>query len=51
MIELKSNKVMIQIGTNLGRDIFRDLVQKYNPSKVLLIEPNSSLINDIKRNY
>ena len=51
MIELKPNKIMIQIGTNTGKDIFRDLVKKYNPSLVLLIEPNQRLIDTIKINY
>ncbi len=51
MDKILKNKVMVQIGTNDGNDKFRDLVVSKNPSKVILIEPNSSLINKIKENY
>jgi hypothetical protein len=43
--------VYIQIGTNSGNDNFRKLVILNKPSKVILIEPNSSLINIIEANY
>ena len=51
MIELENNKVMVQIGTNSGKDLFRDLVLKYKPSQIILIEPNIKLIKVIAENY
>lgn len=43
--------VFIQIGTHKGNDWFREEVIMYEPSMVILIEPNKDLIEDIKQNY
>lgn len=51
MDKISNNKVMVQIGTNDGNDQFHDLVKKYTPSKVILIEPNSQLISKIQKKY
>lgn len=40
-----------QIGTNNGIDNFRKYVYYYKPKKVVLVEANSSLIDDINKNY
>jgi hypothetical protein len=48
---LPEKNIFIQIGTNNGNDLFRKYVQKYNPKKVILIEPNTDLIDEIKKNY
>ena len=40
-----------QIGTNTGIDNFRQYVNYYKPKKVILVEANSSLIDDINKNY
>ena len=45
------SKVFFQIGTNNGNDRFRHLVIKDNPDIVILVEPNESLISEIKHNY
>ena len=45
------SKVFFQIGTNDGNDLFRELVIKNNPDIIILVEPNESLINEIKKNY
>src|SRR3989304_8662413 len=50
-MELKRNKVFVQIGTNNGSDNFRMLVEKYHPSKVVLVEPNGVLNGDILISY
>jgi len=44
-------KTYIQIGTNNGNDNFKQLVIKDKPNKVILVEPNLSLIPSIKNNY
>ncbi len=44
-------KVFFQIGTNNGNDLFRELVLKYKPDIVILVEPNETLIHQIKQNY
>ena len=43
--------VFMQIGTNDGNDKFKELVYKFKPKIVILIEPNSQLCNNIKENY
>ena len=43
--------IFFQIGTNNGNDVFRDKVKTDNPIQIILVEPNKSLINDIKNNY
>jgi FkbM family methyltransferase len=43
--------VFVQIGTFDGDDIFRELVFKYNPKMVILVEPNKDMTPDIKYNY
>ena len=45
------NKVFFQIGTNNGNDLFRSKVIKENPDLVILVEPVSYLIYQIKMNY
>ena len=50
-MELEKNKVMVQIGTNNGNDDFNKIVKDSSPSIVILIEPNSSLIRQIKNCY
>jgi FkbM family methyltransferase len=44
-------KVYFQIGTNNGNDLFRDLVVRDMPDLVILVEPNSQLIDTIRNNY
>ena len=44
-------KVYFQIGTNDGNDLFRDMVKDEKPDIVILVEPNTSLIDNIKKNY
>ena len=45
------SKIFFQIGTNNGNDLFRDLIKKSNPDLVILVEPNKTLIHQIKTNY
>lgn len=45
------SKIFFQIGTNNGNDRFRKLVKNEKPNMVILVEPNESLINNIKLNY
>ena len=42
-------KIFFQIGTNNGNDMFKTKVKQNNPDMVILIEPNTSLINEIKK--
>jgi FkbM family methyltransferase len=44
-------KTFIQIGTNDGNDEFNSIVKVENPDLIILVEPNSELNNDIKKNY
>jgi FkbM family methyltransferase len=44
-------RVVFQIGTNDGNDRFRDTIKRNKPDLVILVEPNESLINEIKKNY
>ena len=46
-----SKKVYFQIGTNDGNDEFRKKVILDNPNLVILVEPNTELIQTIKNNY
>lgn len=48
---INNPKVFIQIGTNTGNDNFKKLVYKHRPTKVVLIEPITQLINSIEQNY
>jgi hypothetical protein len=48
---LQNPNVFLQIGTNDGNDKFRELVIKYKPKIVILVEPNIQLYNNIKENY
>lgn len=43
--------VYFQIGTNNGNDQFRKMVLRNKPDLVILVEPNPSLIDEIKKNY
>jgi FkbM family methyltransferase len=44
-------RVYFQIGTNNGNDEFRKKVLESNPDIVVLVEPNASLVDSIKKNY
>lgn len=44
-------KVYFQIGTNNGNDLFNKKCKKDKPDKIILVEPNQSLYNQIKQNY
>lgn len=48
---VQGNKVFIQVGTNIGKDFFRDVVFYHKPERTILIEPNEDLIDIIKTNY
>jgi FkbM family methyltransferase len=48
---LEKNKVWIQIGVKDGNDEFRDLAREYCPSKIILVEPNKELLENIKNSY
>lgn len=45
------SRVFFQIGTNNGNDLFRYKVMQNNPDMVILVEPVSYLIDQIKVNY
>jgi len=45
------NKVFFQIGTNTGVDEFRELVGKYTPSFVVLVEPWCEFNASIEKSY
>jgi len=51
MVYSYMSTVYFQIGTNNGNDQFRNLVRQAKPDIVILVEPNSSLIEQIKQNY
>ena len=51
MISLKSNKVLVQIGTNTGMDDFNALARGIYSSKIVLVEPNAALNNKIHGQY
>ena len=44
-------KTFIQIGTHNGNDDFNKLVKKENPDFLVLVEPNSDMIEQISENY
>jgi FkbM family methyltransferase len=50
-MNIKESGVLIQIGTNNGKDEFNDIVKASHPAKVILVEPNKELNNDIWANY
>lgn len=43
--------VFVQIGTFDGKDLFKELVLRYNPQKVILVEPNPAMIPKITKSY
>lgn len=45
------SNVFFQIGTNDGNDNFRNLVKQKNAHIIILVEPNTSLISKINKNY
>jgi FkbM family methyltransferase len=49
--QLENKDLFIQIGTNNGSDIFNKLVSHYKPKRVILIEPNVNLRDEIEFNY
>lgn len=51
MKKLEKHRVFVQIGTNDGKDKFRDLVRHYSPKKVVLVEPNKALNSRIWESY
>ena len=50
-LDLQSNKLFFQIGTNDGNDAFRLLVEEYEPEKIFLVEPWGSLYEKIHKSY
>ena len=50
-LDLKTNKIFFQIGTNNGKDDFRELVEVYEPKKTFLVEPWSQLWDSIHESY
>ena len=45
-------KTYIQIGANIGDDDFqREVESLTEPSRIVLIEPNCKLINELNNNY
>jgi len=44
-------KAFFQIGTNDGNDEFRNMVISEKPDLIILVEPNSDIIDLIKQNY
>ena len=48
---MNQKQLYFQIGTNNGKDLFRKLCLKNKPDTIILVEPNISLIPQIKRNY
>lgn len=50
-MELQKNKVFVQIGTNDGFDEFNSIVRQYEPSLVILVEPNKLLNDRINYHY
>jgi FkbM family methyltransferase len=51
-MELRENKIFVQIGAAMGDDDFeKDLVRKYKPSMVLLVEPQKNYIPLLKERY
>jgi FkbM family methyltransferase len=50
-MKIHNNKIVVQIGANNGNDEFRDICRTSSPMKIVLVEPNLSLYEDIKKNY
>tara|TARA_R100001163_G_scaffold49923_1_gene37569 strand:- start:367 stop:1014 length:648 start_codon:yes stop_codon:yes gene_type:complete len=50
-LNLQSNKLFFQIGTNDGNDAFRLLVEDYQPKKTFLVEPWEDLYSKIHESY
>ena len=48
---LSNYDVFLQIGTNDGDDNFKQMVYKFKPKIVILVEPNDQLHQNIKENY
>ncbi len=48
---IEQNKVLMQIGTNNGNDDFNKIVKISKPSKLILVEPNVGLNDEIYKNY
>jgi FkbM family methyltransferase len=47
-----TRRIYIQIGTNDGNDLFRQMcMHSPRPTHIILIEPNTSLIPSIRHNY
>ena len=50
-LDIQSNKLFFQIGTNDGNDAFRLLVEEYQPKKTFLVEPLEGLYSKIHESY
>jgi FkbM family methyltransferase len=51
-MELQENKIFVQIGAAMGDDDFeKDLVRRYKPSMVLLVEPQKQYHPLLKKRY
>jgi FkbM family methyltransferase len=50
-MKLPEDAIVVQIGTNDGKDDFHDLCVEYLPSKIVLVEPNKILLPYILTNY
>ena len=48
-IYIYMSKIFVQIGTNNGNDRFIQLVKNEKPDMVILVEPNKSLLDEIKK--
>ena len=48
---IEKNKILVQIGTHNGGDEFNKICKDSDPSKIVLVEPNSSLNPEIHANY
>ncbi len=51
MIKLHNFAILVQIGTNNGKDEFRELCRMYHPVKVILVEPLAIFRKDIEESY
>ena len=51
MMQIEKNKILVQIGTNNGKDEFNKICKDSDPSKIILVEPNSLLNSEILANY
>ena len=50
-MQIEKNKILVQIGTNNGKDEFNNICKDSNPLKIILVEPNSLLNSEILANY